>query len=85
MKPITLGAKRTRTKRPLCVHGTYAGWNWHQRYEVPMCDDCLDAQRRYIAAWRKRGLVPIELPDERYSDLAGGVGLAYAYAVRESA
>lgn len=33
----------------------------------------------------KVGLVPITLPDERFTNLAGGVGLAYAHSVRETA
>jgi uncharacterized protein len=33
-------------------HGTYAGWNWHQRAGVPVCLDCKEAQRQYRAKWR---------------------------------
>lgn len=73
-------------RRPRDVeHGTYQGWNWHQRTGVPLCRDCTDAGSRYMRDYRRRNLTPIELPDERYFDLAGGVGLAYAQAVRESA
>jgi hypothetical protein len=66
-------------------HGTYAGWNWHARHGETPCTDCRIAASAYATAHRKRHLVPIELPDERFADMEGGVGLAYAYAVRESA
>lgn len=66
-------------------HGTLGGWNRHQRDGEKPCEDCQLASTLYIRDWRKRNLVPIELPDERFADLPGGVGLAYAYAVRESA
>jgi hypothetical protein len=75
--------QRTATRVP---HGTYQGWNWHQRNGVPTCQDCRIAEAHYMRDHRKRHLVPIELPDEfRFTDVAGGVGLAYAHAVRESA
>lgn len=70
---------------PAVKHGTYKGWNWHQRHGVPMCPDCRDAQSSYMRRHRKAGLVPVELPDERFTNLDGGVGLAFAYSVRESA
>jgi hypothetical protein len=74
--------QRTATRVP---HGTYAGWNWHQRTGTPTCEDCRAAQSEYMRRRRKTGLVPIELPDERFTNLDGGVGLAFAYSVRESA
>lgn len=78
-------AVRRAAKRPPIEHGTYPGWNWHHRTGVPMCRDCTDAEAAYMRSYRQRGRVPTELPDERYYDLNGAVGLAYAHAVRESA
>jgi hypothetical protein len=34
-------------------HGTYAGWNWHQRNDVPVCSDCKEAARQYMTKWRQ--------------------------------
>jgi hypothetical protein len=35
-------------------HGTYAGWNWHQRTKTPMCEPCREAARAYRRRWRTR-------------------------------
>lgn len=66
-------------------HGRYSGWNWHARRGEAPCTDCRIAATLYARDYRKRNLTPIELPDERFADMEGGVGLAYAYSVRESA
>jgi hypothetical protein len=35
-------------------HGTYAGWNWHQRTKTPQCEPCRQANRIYVAEWRAK-------------------------------
>jgi hypothetical protein len=45
-------------------HGTYAGWNWHQRTKTPMCEPCREAARAYRRRWRTRNPAA-RLEDER--------------------
>jgi hypothetical protein len=40
----------SRTDQP--EHGTYAGWNWHQRTKTPMCEPCRRANSAYKRTWR---------------------------------
>jgi len=35
-------------------HGTYPGWQAHGSRGIPMCDDCRDAQARYVRDLRRR-------------------------------
>lgn len=35
-------------------HGTYAGAMWHQKYGAPICLDCKEARRQYMANWRAK-------------------------------
>jgi len=34
-------------------HGTYAGWNWHMKRSVPLCQPCRDANANYKREYRK--------------------------------
>lgn len=42
---------------PEVEHGTYAGYQWHRRVDVPLCDPCREANRQYQAAYRAGQIV----------------------------
>lgn len=39
---------------PDIPHGTYAGYQRHRLYGIPVCDECMTAQRAYKRDWRAR-------------------------------
>jgi hypothetical protein len=51
---------------------------------TPVCADCRAAQAAYMREYRSRQHWPLELP-ALLDDVDGGLGLAIAYALRESA
>ena len=69
---------------PAIRHGTYAGWNAHNKQCIPTCDDCRDANTRYIRAWRRtKGIGehhwPLTLPATLADAPTIGVVLAQAW------
>ena len=46
-------ADEARDTATVIRHGTSAGWNAHNVLGIPACDDCRDANTRYIRAWRR--------------------------------
>lgn len=53
-------------------HGTYRGWNAHQRHGIPMCEDCTEAQARYMRQLRRtrHGVGQFHFPVVLRGDLA---------------
>ena len=71
---------------PTC--GTAFGFNTHRKHGTPNCDDCKDAQRRYMQE-RRRALASgcaFTFPIERLvPDDFDGFGVTIARSLRESA
>jgi hypothetical protein len=51
-------------------HGTYAGWNWHQRTKTPCCEPCREAARAYRRRWRTKNPAT-RLEEERMTKVRG--------------
>ena len=47
--------------KPPIVHGTYAGWNQHQKRGEQPCSACKDASTQYMRDYRAR-------PGQRHKD-----------------
>ena len=41
-------------------HGTYGGYNQHNKLNIPMCDDCRRAGTNYLYEWRQIKLRHVE-------------------------
>ena len=66
-------------------HGTYAGWSWHDRHNVPACDACREAKREYVRAQRAASLAAGRLTHGRRSTFDAGCRCGQCRAVRQVA